>query len=53
MSCLQNENILENLYDEVYHEFMNQCPNIEDPDRHPPEEDILSEVRKRFEGLCQ
>ena len=60
MSCLQNEVLLENLYDEVWEEYRIKN-NLTDDQLYTLEQnsvpgtipEIESETNKRFEDLCQ
>ena len=60
MSCLQNEVLLENLYDEVWEEYRIKN-NLTDDQLYTLEQnsvtgtipEIESETDKRFEDLCQ
>ena len=60
MSCLQNETLLENIYDEVWEEYMIKN-NLTDDQLYTLEQNsptgviqsIEDETNKRFEDLCQ
>ena len=60
MSCLQNEVLLENLYDEVWEEYRIKN-NLTDDQLYTLEQNSLTgtipeieiETNKRFENLCQ
>ena len=60
MSCLQNEALLENLYDEVWEEYRIKN-NLTDDQLYTLEQnsvtgtipEIESETNKRFQDLCQ
>ena len=60
MSCLQNEMILENIYDEVWEEYRLKN-NLTDDQLYTLEQNSLTgtipeielETNKRFEDLCQ
>ncbi len=60
MSCLQNETILENIYDEVWEEYRLKN-NLTDDQLYTLEQNSLTgtipeiefETNKRFEDLCQ
>ena len=60
MSCLQNELILENIYDEVWEEYRLKN-NLTDDQLYTLEQNSLTgtipeieiETNKRFENLCQ
>ena len=54
MSCLQNESILENLFDEVWEELV--TPNfkqLEPQDITILEELVGVQAQQRFDDLCQ
>ena len=60
MSCLQNEMILENIYDEVWEEYRLKN-NLTDDQLYTLEQNSLTgtipeieiETNKRFEDMCQ
>ena len=60
MSCLQNEAILENIYDEVWEEYRLKN-NLTDDQLYTLEQNsptgviqsIEDEAQKRFEDMCQ
>ena len=60
MSCLQNEIILENIYDEVWEEYRLKN-NLTDDQLYTLEQNSLTgtipeieiETNKRFEDMCQ
>ena len=60
MSCLQNELILENIYDEVWEEYRLKN-NLTDDQLYTLEQNSLTgtipeieiETNKRFEDMCQ
>ena len=60
MSCLQNEMLLENIYDEVWEEFRKNN-NLTDDQLYTLEQNsptgiiqsIEDETNKRFEDMCQ
>ena len=60
MSCLQNEVLLENLYDEVWEEYRIKN-NLTDDQLYTLEQNSLTgtipeieiETNKRFEDMCQ
>ena len=60
MSCLQNESILETLYDEVWEEYRknhnltsDQLYTLEQNSSTGVIKEIEDETNKRFEDLCQ
>ena len=60
MSCLQNEALLENIYDEVWEEYRNnhnltsdQLYTLEQNSPTGVIQSIEDETNKRFEDLCQ
>ena len=60
MSCLQNESILETLYDEVWEEYRKNnnlsSDQLETLEQNSPTgiiQAIEDETNKRFEDLCQ
>ena len=60
MSCLQNEAILENIYDEVWEEYRKNnnlsSDQLETLEQNSPTgviQSIEDETNKRFEDLCQ
>tara|TARA_B100001996_G_scaffold26519_1_gene20434 strand:- start:437 stop:619 length:183 start_codon:yes stop_codon:yes gene_type:complete len=60
MSCLQNESILENIYDEVWEEYrknhnltLDQLYTLEQNSSTGVIKEIEDETNKRFEDLCQ
>ncbi len=60
MSCLQNESILENIYDEVWEEYrknhnltLDQLYTLEQNSPTGVIKEIEDETNKRFEDLCQ
>ena len=60
MSCLQNESILENIYDEVWEEYRknhnltaDQLYTLEQNSSTGVIKEIEDETNKRFEDLCQ
>ena len=60
MSCLQNEALLETIYDEVWEEFRtinnltsDQLYTLEQNSETGVIQSIEDEARKRFEDLCQ
>ena len=60
MSCLQNETILETIYDEVWEEYRLKN-NLTDDQLYTLEQNSLTgtipeieiEINKRFEDMCQ
>ena len=60
MSCIQNETILENIYDEVWEEYRLKN-NLTDDQLYTLEQNSLTgtiteieiETNKRFEDMCQ
>ena len=60
MSCIQNESILENIYDEVWEEFRT-INNLTDDQLYTLEQNsptgviqqIEDETNRRFEDLCR
>ena len=60
MSCLQNETILENIYDEVWEEYRLKN-NLTDDQLYTLEQNSLTgtlpeielETNRRFEAMCQ
>ena len=60
MSCLQNEALLENIYDEVWEEYRknnnltdDQLYTLEQNSQTGVIQSIEDETNKRFEDLCQ
>ena len=60
MSCLQNESILESLYDEVWEEFRiankltdDQMYELEQSNSGGTFDQLVSTTNQRFEAMCQ
>ena len=60
MSCLQNEALLENIYDEVWEEYrknhnltLDELYTLEQSSPTGVIQSIEDETNKRFEDLCQ